>query len=490
MFFEKDRSQFFKPLTGKYREQFVECLKELYHRLYTSSSADYGHALSREDLVDTFQGALARAPELASDDGEAEGRFRSDRDQAVWVLNALIEHGWIEKQTDEATIRSSFAFSRYGRQFTEPFVAGDLSGVRSHHRNTRNVRNSLQAFLERGEVYDLLDAWENSERIISDFTDIIAELDERKRELVREMEDQVLVHRASEDFFDYMERRFQPDLAIRLSADNVEKYRNEIGECVQRIRKQKNDFKLRAEKRLRELLPELVRDNKHSLLWDLLDHIEGRLKAASDIMLPALRRALAGFTKRADIIIRQISYLSTQSHNDVVQVCQHLSEQDGATIASALARASELMAVPNIGFVDPGSVRLHAARTQRSYETTVLEDDIGDFDQQARRELMVQQLLDQAFLINDNRVRHYLARRLNEGESITTAQLPVETADDLLALAHAIEVGANQSLSSDYRFSVEWKNADQPGEYFESSDNFVIRLLDNNVAQAEEAPDV
>lgn len=488
MFFEKDRSQFFKPLTGKYREQFVECLKELYHRLYTSSSADYGHALSREDLVDTFQGALARAPELVGEDGEAEGRFRSDRDQAVWVLNALIEHGWIDKQVDDATLQSSFTFSRYGRQFTEPFVAGDLSSVRSHHRNTRNVRNSLQAFLERGEVYDLLDAWENSERIISDFTDIIAELDDRKRDLVREMEDQVLVQRATQDFFDYMEKRFQPDLAIRLSADNVEKYRDEIGECVRRIRHQKRDFKARAEKRLRELLPEQVRDGQ-SLLWALLDHIEGRLKAASDIMLPALRRALAGFTKRADIVIRQISYLAGQQHNDVVQICQQLAEQEEDSVAAALDRASELMAEPNIGFVDPGGVRLHAPRARRTYDTAVLEDNADDFDMDARRELYAQQLLDQAFLINDNRVRQYLARRLGEGEAVTTAELPVENADDLLALAHAIEVGANQSLASDYRFSVEWTNADQPGEYFESSDNFTIRLV-ATAARPEETPDV
>ncbi|PTY36928.1 ferrochelatase [Saccharospirillum sp. MSK14-1] len=489
MFFEKDRSQFFRPLTGKYREQFVECLKELYHRLYTSSSADYGHALSREDLVDTFQGALARAPELASDDGEAEGRFRSDRDQAVWVLNALIEHGWIDKQVDEATLHSSFTFSRYGRQFTEPFVAGDLSSVRSHHRNTRNVRNSLQAFLERGEVYDLLDAWENSERIIADFTDIIAELDDRKRDLVREMGDQVLVQRATQDFFDYMEKRFQPDLAIRLSADNVEKYRDEIAECVRRIRHQKRDFKARAEKRLRELLPEQVREGQ-SLLWALLDHIEGRLKSASDIMLPALRRALASFTKRADIVIRQISYLAGQQHNDVVQVCQQLVEQDDDSVAAALERASDLMSVPNIGFVDPGGVRLHAPRTRRSFETTVLEDSSDDFDVDARRDLYVQQLLDQAFLINDNRVRQYLARRLSDGDTVTTAELPVETADDLLALAHAIEVGANQSLASDYQFTVEWKNADQPGEYFESSDNFTIRLVNKNAHQPEETPDV
>src|SRR5690606_2833599 len=97
-------------------------------------------------------------------------------------------------------------------------------------RNTRNTRNALDAFAQQGEIHDLLDAFEYSERIISDFTDVIAELDERKRQLVQEVEAQVLVQRATEEFFEFMEKRFQPDIAIRLSADSVEKYREDIVE--------------------------------------------------------------------------------------------------------------------------------------------------------------------------------------------------------------------------------------------------------------------
>ncbi len=484
MFFDNERSQFFKPLTGKYREQLVECLKELYRRLYTSSSADYGHALSRDDLIDTFQGALARAPELTTDEGEVESRFRTGREQAVWTLNTLVDHGWLEKQVDEATLLSSYNFSRIGRQFTEPFVASDVNSIRTRHRNTRNVRNALQSFLERGEVYDLLDAWEYSERIISDFTDVIAELDERKRALVREMESQVLVQRASEDFFDFMEKRFQPDLAIRLSADNVEKYRDDIAHCIRLIRGQDRAFKTRAERRLRELLPEHAREGQ-SLLWAVLDNIENRLKAASDIMLPALRRALQGFTKRADIIIRQISYLASQQHNDVVQVCKQLSQCDTDTQNQGLDRAGMQMAVPRFGFIDPASVRMHSQRTRRSFSMDVTEDHQEDFDVDARKELYVQQVLDQAFLINDNRVRQYLVRQLSRGEVVTTSDLPVRSADDLLALAHAIEVGTAQSLSSDFRFIVEWKNAGESSEYFESRDNFTIRLVPNTAVTEE-----
>lgn len=476
MFFDQQRVQFFRPLTSKYREQIVECVKELYRRLYASSSADYGHALSREDVVDTFSAALVRAPVLQTEEDDTESRFRNQREQATWVLNQLLEFGWLEKQVDEATLQSSYNFSRYGRTFVEPFVAADHSVVRTRHRNTRNVRNAINSFLENGEAYDLLDAWEYSERIISDFTDIIAELDERKRSLVQQMESQVMVQQATIDFFDFMEKRFQPDLAIRLSADNVEKYRDDISEKVQQIRDQNTEFKQRAERRLRELLPEMVQPGQ-SVLWLILDSIESRLQAASDIMLPALRRALQSFTKRADIIIRQMNYLATSAHTDVAKVCQQFSEKTVAEQASLLEVASQLMSVPQVKLLDPAHMHLNSRRTKREYHLEVTEDRLDEFDQHAHKELVVQQWLDQAFLINDGEVRQYLLNNLMAGEAISTAQLPVTSAGDLLASSHAIEVGSANSLNHGFTFSVEYDaSAPSSNDYFHQQDQFTIRL--------------
>lgn len=487
MFFEQERGQFFRPLTGKYRAQVMECLKELYQRLYSSSSADYGQALARDTLIEIFQEALVRAPVLADEMAEAqdeatdpqEGRFRTSREQAGWVLNQLIEHGWLEKQVDEATLQSTFAFTRYGRQFTEPFVAESRTTARTRHRNTRNTRNALESFVERGDIYDLLDAYEYSERIISDFTDVIAELEERKRDLVREMEDQLLVQRASEAFFDFMENRFQPDLSVRLSADNVEKHRDQISSLIHAIRKQDKVFKANAERRLREVLPELAHEGQ-SVLWVLLDGIDMRLRNASDIMLPALRRALQSFTKRADIIIRQMSYLASQQHNDVLAVCKRLAAMPEKEQEQLLLRAGERMSVPEIGLVDPAQVRLAAPRQRRTIEAA-LDDGKGDFDVNARKEIYIQQVLDQAFLVNQQALKSYMAGHLRDGKRVSTRELPIENAKDFLAVAHAIGIGASDGLSSEFEFRIEPDdsagNGGDAGQYFIKKDHFTFELV-------------
>jgi len=484
MFFEQERSQFFRPLTSKYREQMVECLRELYKQLYSSShagSAEYGQALSRETMINIFSEALVRAPVMQSEEDEEEGRFKTHRELATWLLNTLLEHGWIEKQVDEATLQSSFSFSRWGRHFVEPFLEGRQTQQVARHRNTRNVRNALESFLEHGEVYDLLDAYECSERIISDFTDVISELDERKRALVREMEGQMLVQKASDQFFDFMEKRFQPDLAVRLSADNVEKYRDQISDLIDQIKAQPKNAKAKAEKRLRELLPEQVQD-KQSVLWSVLDDIEHRLKSACEHVLPLVRKSLQNFTKRADIIIRQMSYLASQKHNDVVSVCKHLSSLSEEEQGKQLEHVAAMMAVPQIGFIDPSHVRLQAPRRRAVIDDGV-DEGLESVDQDSRRELYVQQALDQAFFVNNNQVRRFMIEQFQQKDEVLSSEIPVDSASDLLALAHVVSVGAVDNLSSEYHFELNWLEQ-KSNEYFEKKDVFSIRLIKKENAAA------
>lgn len=476
-FFTLEREHFFQPLTSKYRAQVVECLSELYKRLYSASEADYGNALARDTLLEIFQEALVRAPELATEQEQTESRFNNSREQAVWVLNQLLEHGWLEKQVDTANLQSTYAFSRYGRLFTEPFTSQSKLTAHTRHRNTRNTRNALEAFLERGDIYDLLDAYDYSERIISDFTDIISELDERKRDLVKEMEDQQLVQHASEAFFDFMENRFQPDISIRLSADNVEKHRDTIQKLIGKIRKKDKAFKAQAERRLREQLPELSRSGD-SVLWTLLDGIEQRLRNAADIMLPALRKALQNFTKRADIIIRQLSYLAGQQHNDVIAVCKHLAALSEEQQNAKLEQAGESLAMANIALLDPASIKLSTPK-ERSVTSLKVDEGREAVSLEAQRELYIQQMLDQAFLINQSALKQYLHQHLRPGNPISSQDLPITNAQEFLAVANAISLGAAEHRSSEFALRIDYdpNGAQHTQPFFLKKDHFIFELV-------------
>ena len=474
MFFSDTRRHFFRPLTGKYREQILECLRAFYARLY-SSLADYSRALDREQLIEVFQQAITRTPALDEGEDEYQVPARGEREQANWVFNQLLEHGWLERQVDQATLQSTYAFSRIGRLFTQPMVETAGGRFRTRHRNTRNTRNALQSFLEQGEVYDLLDAFEYSERIISDFSDVIAELDERKRQLVQEVEAQQVVQRASDEFFDFMEKRFMPDLAIRLSADSVEKYRDEIQGLIAKARRKQRAFKARAEGELRKLAPELLDQPHESLYLKLLDGIEGRMHNASAVMLPALRQALNGFTRRADLIIRQLSY-SGGRPTRLLEACQTLSELEPEEQNQRLAAAGRNLARMHLALPDPDSLRLYTGRARRQVQTRA--EDHPELDRESRRRLLIQQAVELAFSTTTGELRDYILNALHQGHRLHSQNLPVHDARELLLNAHAIEVATPVAGSSEFRFRVTPTGQRVRSEHFEQIDEFVIELLD------------
>jgi hypothetical protein len=474
MLFENERLHFFRPLTGKYREQVVACLRVLYARLY-SSLADYSRVVGRDLVLEAFQEAITRTPVLDDLEDDKSLPVRDDREQATWVLKLLIDHGWLELHVDEISLTSTYGFSRIGRLFTQPMA--ELAGgrFRTRHRNTRNTCSALRSFLEKHEVYDLLDAYEYSERIVSDFSDVIAELEDRKRQLVREVEAQQLVHRASDEFFEFMEKRFMPDLALRFSEDSVVKYREELDDLLRRARAQRRETKTAAENELRRVAPELVTQGKRSVYLTILDQIESRLHSAADLMLPALRQSLHGFTRRADILLRQLSFSEASQHS-LLEVFEALAGLSEAEQDLHLAAVADHLAVLDMGFVDPDHLLLHNTERKRSVQTRA--EVVARDDPAARRRLFVEQALERAFAMNNRQLYDYVVATLAGGHEIRTTTLPIRDARELLYAAHALEVGAAGWEDMGLRFEVRGTGRRVNTEFFSAMDEFVVRIVE------------
>ncbi|HEY8537589.1 MAG TPA: Wadjet anti-phage system protein JetA family protein [Steroidobacteraceae bacterium] len=476
MLFADERTQFFRPLTSKYREQVVACLRALYARLY-SSLAEYSRVVTREIVIECFQEAITRTPVLDDGDDDTAPPARGEREQANWMLNLLLQHGWLETHADEVTLTSTYGFSRIGRLFTQPMVEIESARFRTRHRNTRNTCSALRSFLEKREAYDLLDAYEYSERIVSDFSDVIAELEERKRQLVRDVEAQQLIQRASDEFFDFMEKRFIPDLAVRFSEDSVVKYREELASLLRRARMLRKEHKREIEIELRRVAPELIPENGRSLLMTILDQIESRIHSAAEVMLPALRQSLHGFTRRADILLRQLSFTEASQHAllDAFAELATLSEADRN---ERLARAGEVMGTLKVGFIAPDQLRLHNTARKRRVQTLAEADPVDDLEM--RRRLFVEQALERAFVIHNREIYEYIVSALAGGHEIRTTALPMRDARELLYAAHAIEIGSESEGATGvaFRFEVRPTGHRARNEYFNGFDEFVIRVVE------------
>jgi len=78
---------------------------------------------------------------------------------------------------------------------------------------------------------------------------------------------------------------------------------------------------------------------------------------ASESMLPALRQALLSFTRRADIIIRQLSYTSYGDQGGLPALCQSLAEMSEDEKHEKLQAMGNAMCGLSIGFIDPAALK-------------------------------------------------------------------------------------------------------------------------------------
>ena len=78
--------------------------------------------------------------------------------------------------------------------------------------------------------------------------------------------------------------------------------------------------------------------------------------------VPALRRALNTFTQRADIIIRQLSYINSRGQDDLMDIYRSLGNLTPEQQDHLLLEQGETIASIQMGFIDPAQIQLRAPR--------------------------------------------------------------------------------------------------------------------------------
>jgi hypothetical protein len=207
----------------------------------------------------------------------------------------------------------------------------------------------------------------------------------------------------------------------------------------------------------------------------LLDQIESRLHSAADLMLPALRRSLHGFTRRADILLRQLSF-SEASQHALLDAFEALAGMPETAQDVRLSAAADHLTGLAVGFVDPDHVRLQNTERKRRVETRA--EPAAPDDPAGRRRLFVELALERAFAINNRQLYDYLVATLAGGHEIRTTSLPIRDARELLYAAHALEIGAAGWEGMGLKFEVRETGRRASTEYFAAMDEFVVRLVE------------
>jgi hypothetical protein len=477
--FFKDRTfNFFGPLTGRYREMAVACIRNLYLRL-NGPEADYSYHMTRVDVLDIFVSSIRLAPVLDDEAPAAAEARMSVPDRAAWMLRKLVDAGWVEAYMDSGTMLTAYRFTAAGRQFAAPF-AQRHSEIITNTQHTRSTLSHLQSFVVRmrgGAISagDLMIAAKLSGEIIGDFNEIIEEIVEQRRALIASVNREIAAAKqAGDNFFEFMEKRFIPDMCVRFSRDSVERYRNEILDLLDTIRRQSDDVKAAIEAELRNYHPHLLRPGRPSILVWVLDLIEQRLTAACDVKIPELRAQTENFIRRARVLINHLASLAFGEidTDSVFSLVKRLSGFDAARVQAILEDARSRPARIAIGLVNPGKVKLPGRRVPRHIRT--LMEKQAPVRPQEQRQAFIRQELALAFRIDSASIKDFVIRQLMGGQKVRASHFIIHDAASLLGAIHAPMVGSAGTSRSLFR--VTPADAAIENDFFTSHD-FTIEYL-------------
>lgn len=438
VFFEAERLNFFRPLYGKHREVVAGCIRSLYERLH-GPGADYSQNLTRDTLRDLLTPTIqAHAYDLATDTISAEDELSeidgADAPQfAGALIRSLLKDGWLETYGDRVGLVTAYRFTRAGKLFAEALWSLDRLRARSRQRNVRGCRNSLEAARRNIDAYDLVDAYDYAEKVISDLSEGVDYFQELVRRLMSEAS-----RTPWDEFMEFLDK-FEKDFKKQLTADNVERHRQAIREAIQTLRNLDDDKFRALEQQLQDIASWANPDKRSGSSYDwILDRIEEMVEAACTTKHPELIKAMNVYMRRATSIVQQALMLrGGQTRHNYTRAIALVAAAEGDKQTRLLERIGNQLAHAEMKLLDPASFKLRSASQRRKALAVTAQPRVS---RESRLAAAMHRAEAAAFAVSNDDVLQFLRAEIRlRNRPVRLSTLPAETATDLLHTMQAVE---------------------------------------------------
>ena len=438
LFFDGERSRFFRPVNSSRRELVAACLRALYDRLH-GPAADYSHNLTREALKELLLPVVRENQGAFESDQEPDEFTEAESSDPLQLVNLVVRvltrDGWLEQFPDRHGLITAFRLTRPAKLFAHAFWSLNRPS-RARQQNMRSCRNALEAALHtKGSADDLLDAYEHAEKVIEDLTEGIDMLQERIRLLMR----QASMHNQWEDFVEFLDK-FQRSYSKQFTVDSATLNKNAIRNRLEALRTQlDDDRRQRMESDLREAATWVVKECSGPSVFEwLLDRIEEIVAAAHESKQPGFMRAMNTYIKRVTGLVQQSMMLRTGQN-------RHAYMAAVAKVAS-LAPAEQDVLLLHIGLhltpaevrlLDPASFKLRTARQRKSASTVSVPPRAS---REARMAAALKAAEETAFSVANTDLVQDMRKRLRLFQHpVRVSALPLESATAVLGAMQVVE---------------------------------------------------
>ncbi|MCM1119657.1 MAG: DUF5716 family protein [bacterium] len=219
-------TDFYKPLTSKYRQEYADCILRLFHAFKPEISYGVNREIVAKELTDYFE---ADDTEMSFDD---ETYVSDAREKANGVIAMLKKCGWIEYE-QEINHQINIVLCEYAI----PVIESMNRIIREEEAEYQGIISQIHASLQNEELYSkpyeliIRGVQENTERLLSELKKLNASI---KRHMDRQTND-MDANETLNHFFEYHKNIGSKAYLRMKTSENIAYFRTAIIERIERI---------------------------------------------------------------------------------------------------------------------------------------------------------------------------------------------------------------------------------------------------------------
>lgn len=437
-------ADFFKPLTSKYRQEYADCIMQLFNAFKPEISYGVSRDIVVKELTDYFD---ADDVEMSFDD---EIYVYDAREKANGVIAMLKKCGWIEYE-QETNHQINVVLCEYAI----PVIESMNRVIREEEAEYQGIISQIHASLQNEELYSkpyeliIKGVLENTERLLSELKKLNASI---KRHMDRQTNDmgadEILNH-----FFEY-HRNIGSKAYLRMkTSENISYFRTAIIERIERMM-ESADVMERAVAGYMEVEeagdPDQAYDQVVSMLIDIKssfyrldDIIEEIDRKHARYMRSAVMRArfllatgnnLEGkLSKILDMYVRQ---LNEEMPIDEKRLLNEEIQQDEDDIL-------DLFSLYPQNYISPESLQTIPV-TKKLGTISKFSDDTGMSEEDRLLYKEALRMKNRSRFSRKN-INEYVVNLLNGRDAMPVTEVPVESRRDLIRIIYISIYAGNHS---------------------------------------------
>ena len=430
-------ADFFKPLTGKYKVEYADCILLIFNSFKTEISYGVNREIVVKVLEEYFE---ADDNEMTFDE---QTYIRDAREKANAIIASLKACGWIEYEQEKNHQLNVVLY-----EYTIPIIESMNRIIHEEETEYQGIISQIHASLQNKDLYAkpyeliIKGVKENTERLIS-------ELKKLNVSIKRHMDKQTNEMSASEiidHFFEYHKNIGSKAYLRMKTSDNISYFRSSIIEKIDEIL-ENSIIMERAVTGYMEVEQEPDADRAYdTIVMDLLD-VKSMFYRLDEI-IEEIDLKHTRYMKNAVMRARFKLATGNNMEGKLSRILDMLAEEmneDGAMAEEVTIELAELFNIHIQNYISPESLRTIPVTKKNS----IVNDMSGTVTMSKEERILYKEALRMKNRTRFSRknINEYVVSLLEGKEKMSVEEIPIETRRDLIRIIYISIYSGNRANS-------------------------------------------